>query len=112
MVYPSVAVFTVVLGFQLGPSVALNTDSTEPRIPKPLSSLYYRKCCTMFKSGFKAAIEDIHINITASKAEFLQKATKDQSNFCIWYDHRIGRIMASMMGKVANVWRENFQHHL
>ena len=112
MVYPSTAAFTVVPGFQLGPSVTLSTDSTEPRIPKPLSSLYYRKYCTMFESGFKAAVEDIQINITASKAEFFEKATKGQSSTCIWYDHRIGRITAFMMGKVANVWRENFLHHL
>ena len=77
-----------------------------------ISSLYYRKYCTISESGFKAAVEDIQINITASKAEFLEKATKDQTSSCIWYDHRIGRITASMMGKVANVWRENFLHHL
>ena len=62
----------------------------------------------MSESNLKAAVEDIQINITESEAEFLEKATKDQSSSCIWYDHRIGRIMASLMGKVAKCAERKF----
>ena len=100
-VYPSIAVFAVVPGFQPVPSVALSTNSTEPRISKPLSSLYDRKYCTIPQSDLKAAVEDIQIRITASEA-----------SSCILYDHRIGRIMASMIGEVAKCTERKFSTSL
>ena len=82
-VYSSAAVFAVVPGFQPDPLVTLGTNSTEPRISKPLSSLYNRKYYTMFESNLKAAVENIQINIIIS-AESLEKSTKAQSSSCIY----------------------------
>ena len=107
-VYPLAAVFTVAPGFQPVTPVTLNTESTEPRIPKPLTSLYDRKYCTMSERDFKAAVQGMQINITEDEAEFLEEATKGQSSSCIWHDHRIGRITASVMGKVAKCAEKKF----
>ena len=62
----------------------------------------------MSESNFKEAVKDIQINVTESEAKFLEKATKDQSSACMWYDHQIGRITASVMGKVAKCAEEKF----
>ena len=62
----------------------------------------------MSERDFKAAVQGMQINITENEAEFLEEATKGQSSSCIWHDYRIGRITASMMGKVAKCAEKKF----
>ena len=55
-VYPLAAVFTVVPGFQTTQCVTLSTD---PLIPKLLTSLYDAKYCKMSEEELKAAVESL-----------------------------------------------------
>ena len=97
-VYPLAAVFTVVPGFQTTQRVTLSAD---PLIPKLLTSLYDAKYCRMSVEELKAAVESLQLCISDDEARFLETATKGQSSSCLWFDHRVGRITTSVMGKVV-----------
>ena len=71
--YPSAAVFTVLPGFQQVRSV---THSSEPLIPKPLTSLYDIKYCNMSKEDLRVAAQSLQLHVSVKEAEFLEKATK------------------------------------
>ena len=97
-VYPLAAVFTVVPGFQTTQRVTLSTD---PLIPKLLTSLYDAKYCKMSEEELKVAVESLKLCVSDNEAKFLETTTKGQSSSCLWFDHRVGRITASVMGKVV-----------
>ena len=104
-VYPSAAVFTVVPGFQQVKSI---THSSEPLIPKPLMSLYDVKYCNMSKEDLRVAAQSLQLHVSEKEAEFLEKATKGQRASCLWYDHRVGQITASTIGKVVKCAERKF----
>ena len=97
-VYPSAAVFSVVPGYQ---PVRSSTLSPQPLIPKLLTSIYDPKYSKMAEAEFHVAVQGIKIEVTDSEAEYLEKATKGQTSSTLWYDHRVGRITASQIGKVV-----------
>ena len=103
--YPSAAVFTVVPGFQPTQSV---THSTESVIPKSLTSLYDAKYCKMTEDELRAEVQSLQLCVSDDEAKFLEQTTKGQSSSCLWFDHRVGRITASVMGKVVKCAERKF----
>lgn len=57
----------------------------------------------------KAATENLQLCISDDEAKFLETAMKGQSSSCLWFDHRIGCITASVMGKVVACAENNSQ---
>lgn len=72
-VYPSVAVFTVVPGYQPVRSI---THSPQPLIPEPLTSMYNPKYSKMTEAEFQMAIQNVKLEVNDSEAKFLEKSTK------------------------------------
>ena len=95
--YPSAALFTVVPGFFITPCVS---SEVEQKVPKLLTTLYDVKYSKMKEDELTNAVKGIKLHVTEEEASFLERATKDQSRTCLWYDHCIGRITASMFGRV------------
>ena len=95
--YPFAAVFTVVPGFS---KAACATREVELKVPALLTTLYDSKYSKMEKDELERAVNNIELKVTEEEALFLEKATRNQSRTCLWYDHRIGRITASMFGHV------------
>ena len=95
--YPSAAIFTVVPGFSRAPCAS---NEIEQRVPELLTALYDSKYSSMKEDELARAVKNIQLKVTEEEVLFLEKATKNQSRTCLWYDHRIGRITASMFGRV------------
>ena len=100
-VHLSAAVFSVVPGFpQTKPSSQVED---EPNLPPLLTSLYDSKYLDLSEDELsevsQCRLNDIQF--TKEEAAFLEKSTKQQSNSSLWYDHRKGRITASVFGRVA-----------
>ena len=104
-VYPLAAVFTVVPGYQ---PVLSPTHSPQSLLPKPLTCMYEPKYRKMAEAEFQMAVQSIKIEVNDSEAEFLEKATKGQTSSSLWYDHRVGRITASQIGKVVKCAETKF----
>ena len=75
-------------------------SEVEQKVPNLLTTLYDLKYKKMKEDELASAVKGIQLNVTEEEALFLEKATKSQSRTCLWYDHRIGRITASMFGRV------------
>ena len=104
-VYPLAAVFTVVPGYQ--PAIS-PTHSPQPLLPKPSTCMYDPKYRKMAEAEFQTAVQSIKIEVNDSEAKFLEKATKGQTSSSLWYDHRVGRITASQIGKVVKCTEKKF----
>ena len=52
------------------------------------------------------------IDCTKEKANFHEETTRGQSNSILWFDHKVGRITASIMGKVAKCQEKVFPNSL
>ena len=103
-VYPSAAVFSVVPGYQ-----PVRSPTCSPQlIPKPLTSLYDPKYSKMAEAQFRVAVQGVKVEVSDSEAEYLEKATKGQTSSSLWYDHRVGRITASQIGKVVKCAETKF----
>jgi len=103
-VYPSAAVFSVVPGYQ----PVRSPICSPPLIPKPLTSLYDPKYSKMAEAQFRMAVQSVKIEVSDGEAEYLEKATKGQTSSSLWYDHRVGRITASQIGKVVKCAETKF----
>ena len=95
--YPSAAIFTVVPGFSNAPCAS---NEVEQKIPELLTAFYDSRYSKMKEDELENVVKDIQLKVTEEEALFLEKATRSQSRTCLWYDHRIGRITASMFGRV------------
>ena len=79
------------------------TSDPEPELPLPLTSLYsskYTSCTTsqvLRLSEFKLPA----LTCYQQQADFLEASTRGQSSSVVWFEHRIGRITASVMGGVS-----------
>ena len=99
--YPKAAVFSVVLGYHV--PVASPTSDPEPELPLSLISLFsskYTSCTTsqvLRLSEFKLPA----LTCSQQQADFLEASTHGQSSSVVWFEHRIGRITASVMGGVS-----------
>ena len=99
--HPSAAVFSVVPGYtQTKPSSQIED---EPNLPPLLTSLYDSKYCDLSEDELSEVglcrLNDIQF--TKEEAVFLEMSTKQQSSSSLWYEHRQGRITASLFGRVA-----------
>ena len=54
------------------------------------------------------AAQSLQLHVSEKEAEFLEKATKGQRTSCLWYDHRVGQITASTIGKVVKCAERKF----
>ena len=97
-VYPHAAIFIVVPGFS---EVPCTSHKVEQKIPELLTTLYDTKYVKMEEDELARAIENFQLKVTEEEAIFLEKATKEQSRTCLWHDHQIGRVTASMFGRVC-----------
>ena len=95
---PDAAIFSILP--QFSQPCQRSQDSclvVEPNLPTTLHSLYDSKYHTLTNPELKQLCSKVfqEIKITKEEAEFLQKATINQSQCLTWYEHRKGRITAS-----------------
>ena len=55
----------------------------------------------MAEAEFQLAVQKVKLEVNESEAKFFKKAMKGQTSSSLWYDHKVGRIMASQIGKVV-----------
>ena len=99
---PDAVIFT-----SLGP--ISNTDSCTTtcssirKLPPLLTSLKNRKYKSMSKEELNTACNEIFGNLRVSKdeANYLEESTRLQAESLLWYEHRTGRITASVFGSVV-----------
>lgn len=67
-------------------------------IPKPLSSLYNKELTTLPYEELKKYCEELFptIRVTEAESNAVEYLTRKQSQSSVWFDHRIGRITASV----------------
>ena len=107
------AIYSIIPGY-----ASLHQKSTvstpEPELPETLKSLYSKKyeSCTTFQVLRLAKMKVSSIVCTSEQANFLEKATHGQSNSILWFDHRLGHITASIMGRVTKCQEKVFPNSL
>ena len=72
--------------------------------PPPIVSLFRCHCaCYSGAELFELREETFtQVFISTEESKFLESCTRQQSNSCLWYDYRVGRITASKLHTVAN----------
>lgn len=71
-------------------------------LPRPLQSLYDRKCLSLNYEELLSVCDTINIHITNDMAKAVQQATVKQSASKLWYKFRAGRVTASRMKQVCH----------
>ena len=108
-VFPSAAIFTVIPGF---PQATLPSREDESNLLLLLSSLYDCKYAECNPDELSQIVwhKLTDICFTTKEAAFLENSTRAQSCSSLWYDHRQGRITASMFGRVFSVLKRSTPH--
>ena len=102
--FPKSAIYSIIPGYATASLPQKSMSSTpEPELPQPLKSLYKKKyeSCNTFQVLRLAKTKICTIDCTKEQANFLEEATCGQSNSTLWFNHKVGHITASIMGKVA-----------
>ena len=55
----------------------------------------------MADEELRAEVQSLQLCVSDDEPKFLKQTTKGQCSSCLWFDHRVGHIMASVMGKVV-----------
>lgn len=90
------------------------TSDPEPELPLPLTSLFsskYTSCTTLQVlrlSEFKLPA----LTCSKQQADFLEASTRGQSSSVVWFEHRIGRITASVIGSVSKCKERAYPYSL
>ena len=111
--FPKAAIFTVVPGY-LVPSLTKSTPIPEPELPPLLTSLYSQKylSCTTPQVLRLAQCKLATITCTQEQVDFLEMSTRGQSSSVLWFNNRVGRINASVMGLVLKCRETAFPYSL
>ena len=95
---PDAAIFSILPGFSQ-PCRSLQDSSpvVEPNLPIPLHRLYDARNATLTDVDLKQQCAKVfeEIEVTKEEADFLQKATINQSQCLTWHEYRKGQITAS-----------------
>ena len=77
--------------------------STLPNFPKPLQSLHQSNFDQLNYAELLSASVEAHdqLHLTSEMVEAVEKETRDQSQFKLWYRYRAGRVTASKMKAVC-----------
>ena len=103
---PSAAIFTVL------PSVSTEArisacSAMETRLPQPLSYLYNSQNRLLPKEQLSDLVQHTtrvqHTTLTVNEEEacYLERSTRGQASPPLWFEHRVGRITASVFRLVA-----------
>lgn len=100
---PNAAIFTAVHGF---PNTATTfiptpTQDMQRRLPLPLLSLFHAKNRAYTKAKLTKMVKQTSIIMSEAEALFVEEATRGQSSSSLWYDHRVGRVTASLFGRAT-----------
>ena len=110
--YPRSSIFTVIPGY----AVASPTPDTacEPELPQPLTSLFASKytSCTTPQALCLSELKASTITCTQQQADFLEVSTRQQSSSGLWFEHWIGRITASVIGKVSRCQNTSYPYSI
>ena len=73
------------------------------KLPQPLTALKKHLYAEMSQEELRAACKEVFRRITVSQEEcaYLEQCTRLQSQSKLWFEHRIGRITASMFSVVV-----------
>ena len=82
----------------------------EQNLPPLLTSLYDSEYSDLNEDELSEVVQCRlnDIQFTKEEAAFLEKSTKQQSSSSLWYDHRQGRISASIFGRAARCAEDTF----
>ena len=110
---PSAAIFTVL------PSVSTEArisacSAMEIRLPQPLSYLYNGQNCLLPKEQLSdlvqhtTIVQQTTLTVNDEEACYLERSTRGQASTPLWFEHRVGRITASVFGRVAKCHEKTF----
>jgi len=107
-VRPTAAVFRVLPGFAL-PNIPTSHEP-EPNLPPLLTALYDAKYACYSGAELVELCEETftHLSISTEESKFLERCTRQQSNSCLWYNYRVGRITASKFHTVAKCTERSY----
>ena len=82
---------------------------SEPNLPFLLSSLFKPEYCELSPHDLHKKCEEIFnsLKVSTSEALYLEQITRKQSGCLEWFDHRIGRITASVTYAVVGTNPDN-----
>ena len=86
------------------PQPVTGSQTAVRKLPMLLTSLYHSEYETMEKDdlmSFCHKVFESQLVVTKAEAEYLEEQTKLQQQSPMWFQHRTGRITASVFGKVA-----------
>ena len=83
-------------------------SSLETRLPQPLSSLYNAKNRLLPKEQLSDLVQHTTLTINDEEACYLERSTRGQASTSLWFEHRVGRITASVFGSVAKCREKSF----
>ena len=97
---PSAAIFTVLPSFSTEAHISA-CSALETRLPQPLSSLYNAKNRLLPKGLLSELVQHTTLTVNEEEASYLERSTRGQASTAVWFEHRVGRIAASVFGRVA-----------
>ena len=108
---PSAAIFTVL------PSVSTEArisacSAMETRLPQPLSYLYNGQNRLLPKEQLSDFVQHTTLTVNEEEACYLERSTRGQASTPLWFEHRLGRITASVFGRVAKCREKTFPSSL
>ena len=110
-VFPAAAVFSVIPGYTRREQ---SSGEEDPCLPPLISSLYKEKHRSCGKEELlqiaKCKLKDI--KCSKQEADFLERQTRNQGLSTLWHDHRVGRVTASVFGRVAKLRQSEFSTSL
>ena len=110
--YPCSSIFTIVPGYAI--ATPTPDPAREPELPPPLTSLFASKytSCTTPQALRLSELKASTITCTQQQADFLEASTRQQSSSVLWFEHRIGRITASVLGKVSRCQNTSYPYSI
>ena len=99
--YPSASVFTVTSGY-LQPSGSKSINNELAYLPLPLTVLYDSKYNTYTQDDLTKLSEAMlpTLEVSEEQASCVEKFTKGQFSSTLWFEYCLGRLTASMFGKI------------
>ena len=78
------------------------------RLPQPPSSLYNAKNHLLPKEQLSELVQHTTLAVNEEEASYLERSSRGQASTPLWFEHRVGRITASVFGRVAKCLEKSF----